>query len=79
MLVVGLTGGIATGKSTCAAEFRQAFPVIDCDLLAREVVQKACLCSHMRRTPVLGGAAPAVSLARRGTQRDQTPPAPSLT
>lgn len=40
MLVVGLTGGIATGKSTVSALLKaQSVPVIDADVLAREVVQ----------------------------------------
>ncbi len=35
----GLTGGLASGKSTVAARFRaQGLPVIDADQLAREVV-----------------------------------------
>jgi dephospho-CoA kinase len=35
----GLTGGLASGKSTVAARFRhRGVPVIDADLLAREVV-----------------------------------------
>jgi dephospho-CoA kinase len=35
----GLTGGIASGKSTVAARFRgRGLPVVDADLLAREVV-----------------------------------------
>jgi dephospho-CoA kinase len=39
-LLVGLTGGIATGKSTVAAMFRAlGCVVIDADLLAREVVE----------------------------------------
>ena len=39
MLRVGLTGGIATGKSYCAASFaRLGVPVIDADVLAREAV-----------------------------------------
>ncbi|MGM0147792.1 dephospho-CoA kinase [Enterococcus sp. AZ147] len=38
--VLGLTGGIATGKSTAAAIFQQyGFPVIDADIVAREVVE----------------------------------------
>ncbi|HEY6877243.1 MAG TPA: dephospho-CoA kinase [Polyangiales bacterium] len=37
--VVGLTGGIASGKSTVARAFAQrGIPVIDADVLAREVV-----------------------------------------
>ncbi|MGH7297440.1 MAG: dephospho-CoA kinase, partial [Polyangiaceae bacterium] len=36
----GLTGGIASGKSTVAARFRRrGVPVVDADALAREVVQ----------------------------------------
>ena len=39
MHVFGLTGGIASGKSTVAACWRSAgLPVIDADQLAREVV-----------------------------------------
>ena len=40
MKVIGLTGGIATGKSTAAKLLRYEFsaPVIDADRLAREVV-----------------------------------------
>ncbi|WVQ85334.1 dephospho-CoA kinase [Cryptococcus sp. DSM 104549] len=40
MLVVGLTGGIATGKSTVSALLseRHHLPIIDADLLAREVI-----------------------------------------
>jgi len=40
MLVIGLTGGIASGKSLASARFAElGAPVIDADLLAREVVQ----------------------------------------
>ncbi|XP_032674055.1 dephospho-CoA kinase [Odontomachus brunneus] len=40
MYLVGLTGGIATGKSTVAAVFREhGIPVIDADIIAREVVE----------------------------------------
>ncbi|KAI0312212.1 CoaE-domain-containing protein [Amylostereum chailletii] len=39
MLVVGLTGGIATGKSTVSAQLKQrGVPVVDADVLAREAV-----------------------------------------
>lgn len=44
MRLVGLTGGIACGKSTCSALLREAgLPVIDCDVLAREAVNKVGL------------------------------------
>lgn len=40
MILVGLTGGIATGKSTVASMFRRfGATVIDADQLARDVVQ----------------------------------------
>jgi len=40
MLIVGLTGGIATGKSTVSQRLREhyGFPVVDADVIAREVV-----------------------------------------
>ncbi|CCL99981.1 uncharacterized protein FIBRA_02006 [Fibroporia radiculosa] len=39
MLVVGLTGGIATGKSTVSTLLRERnVPIIDADVLARQVV-----------------------------------------
>lgn len=38
--VLGLTGGIATGKSTVAGEFRRlGCPVVDADEVAREIVE----------------------------------------
>ncbi len=40
-IVIGLTGGIATGKSAVLSEFRRlGAKVIDCDKLAREAVKK---------------------------------------
>jgi len=39
-MILGLTGGIATGKSTVSAMLRErGIPVIDADLIAREVVE----------------------------------------
>jgi len=41
LIIVGLTGGIATGKSIVAKMFKEAGAVIvDADLIAREVVEK---------------------------------------
>ncbi|CAJ1003635.1 MULTISPECIES: dephospho-CoA kinase [Bacillales] len=40
-MILGLTGGIATGKSTVTAMLRErGIPVIDADQIAREVVEK---------------------------------------
>ncbi|MCT4387320.1 dephospho-CoA kinase [Leuconostoc pseudomesenteroides] len=40
MLLVGLTGGIATGKSTVSGMLRDAgLPIVDADVVAREVVE----------------------------------------
>ena len=41
MRVVGLTGGIATGKSTVSALLETyQVPILDCDKIAKSVVQK---------------------------------------
>lgn len=40
MIVIGLTGGIGSGKTTAADFLREkGIPVIDADLIAREIVQ----------------------------------------
>jgi dephospho-CoA kinase len=40
VLIIGLTGGIGSGKSTVAAMLRQlGAPIVDADLLARQVVE----------------------------------------
>ncbi|KAJ2548585.1 Dephospho-CoA kinase [Coemansia sp. RSA 1933] len=40
MLIVGLTGGIATGKSTASRVFQaQGVPVIDADVIAHQIMQ----------------------------------------
>ena len=40
VLIIGLTGGIASGKSTAAAMLRElGAPIVDADLLARQVVE----------------------------------------
>ena len=40
-LIVGLTGGIATGKSTVASFFKEEnIPVIETDVIAKNVMQK---------------------------------------
>lgn len=41
MLIVGLTGGIATGKSTVSALLaEQGLPIVDADKIAKDVVRK---------------------------------------
>lgn len=41
LYIIGLTGGIASGKSSVVSIIKEyGFPVIEADLLAREVVQK---------------------------------------
>ncbi|KAJ1984076.1 Dephospho-CoA kinase [Dimargaris verticillata] len=45
MKLIGLTGGIATGKSTVSNVFRDAnVPIIDADVLARQVVEPGQPC-----------------------------------
>ena len=41
MRLIGLTGGIATGKSTVSAALvASGVPVVDCDKIAREATKK---------------------------------------
>lgn len=40
MKLVGLTGGIACGKSTVAAMLHDTFPVLDCDQIAHDLQEK---------------------------------------
>ena len=40
MLIVGLTGGIASGKSTVTDMLREHLPVLDCDDIAHDHLQK---------------------------------------
>ena len=43
MLVIGLTGGIGSGKSAAANLFRQrGITVVDADIAARQAVEKGC-------------------------------------
>lgn len=40
MKIIGLTGGIGSGKSTVARSLQQhGFPIVDADLIAREIVE----------------------------------------
>lgn len=44
MIIVGLTGGIATGKSTVTSLLRhQGVTVLDCDEIAHAVVRQVSL------------------------------------
>lgn len=59
MLLYGLTGGIATGKSTVARRFVElGMPLLDADVIAREVVAKGQpgLDEIARRFPGVVGA-----------------------
>ncbi|TPW14203.1 MAG: dephospho-CoA kinase [Halothiobacillaceae bacterium] len=52
MLIVGLTGGIASGKTTVARLFAElGVPVLDADLIGRELVKPGlpCLCAIVER------------------------------
>lgn len=51
MLVVAVTGGIGSGKSTVIDLFRaKGIPVIDTDIIAREVVQEPAVLTQLGKT-----------------------------
>lgn len=51
MLVVAVTGGIGSGKSTVVDLFRtKGIPVIDTDIIAREVVQEPAVLAQLSET-----------------------------
>ncbi len=59
MRVIGLTGGIATGKSTVSALFAaQGLPVVDADTIAKQIVQKVQRHCHLRRNLALQSTLP---------------------
>lgn len=46
MFLVGLTGGIASGKSTVSSQLKElGCPVIDADVVARKGAMKVFLCA----------------------------------
>lgn len=66
MLLVGLTGGIASGKSTVGRMLAQAgVPVVDADLLAREAV----LPGSAALTAIVARFGPGILLADGGLDR----------
>ena len=58
MLIVGLTGGIACGKSTVSSRLRSrhALPIVDLDELARSVVDRLAVVAHRRIVKRFGDA-----------------------
>lgn len=69
MRVFGLTGGIATGKSTVSQMFRErGVPIIDADVVAREVVEPGApaLAEIAARFPGVIGADGRLDRARLG-------------
>ena len=63
-MIIGLTGGIASGKSLCSDWFTaRAVSVIDADVIARKVVTKG--------SPVLPVDVSERTQLERGSQRDQ--------
>lgn len=59
MLIIGLTGGIATGKSTVSALLaEQGLPVVDADKIAKDVVRKVSVAHFAtRKAAVANGRA----------------------
>ena len=54
MRVAGLTGGIASGKSTATRLFRkESIPVIDCDDAARHVVRQVIAAMQAEAGPLV--------------------------
>ncbi|EPY49847.1 dephospho-CoA kinase [Schizosaccharomyces cryophilus OY26] len=51
MLIIGLTGSIATGKTTVSKQFHEKYhvPVIDADILARKAVEPGTKCLRQIR------------------------------
>ena len=56
---IALTGGIATGKSYVASKIREAgVPIVDADVLSREVVAPAVSCGTSSATLSRGSLNP---------------------
>ena len=50
-VILGLTGGIATGKSTVSSYLKKlGYPVVDADQIAREIVQPGTIVADQLRT-----------------------------
>lgn len=50
-VILGLTGGIATGKSTVSSYLKKlGYPVVDADQIAREIVQPETIVADQLRT-----------------------------
>jgi len=88
MLTIGLTGGIASGKSSVAAQFTAlGVPIIDTDLIARELVMpgqpalQALLNTLARKpcTPTANSTAPGYANASSATRMSARHSTPSCT
>ncbi len=49
VLLVGLTGGIAAGKSTVAAMLAQRYPVVEADRIAKSLYEDQCVVERLRK------------------------------